>query len=147
MAGETINKPSSAWVTAQAAASVADAAVSAGARTTVNASALSANEKEYPLVDFQLILSVGTSVLNDVVDIYRTSKADATNESPATTATFLQEYVGQSFVLDGTAATKYFYVYGVPNVDPNATYYLINNGGATLTLELKLRTRGWNTAV
>ena len=69
MAGETINQYSSAWVALQAAYSTADTLISAGAVTAISATALSANEQKYPLLDMKLTVSVGTPVVNGVVDV------------------------------------------------------------------------------
>lgn len=146
MTGEVINQPSLVWYTIQAAISVVDAAVSSGARTTINASGLLVNERKAPLVDFRLDHTLGTPVVNQTVDVYRRSKADGTNEAPPVTATYLHQFVG-SFVLDALAATQYYYLHSVSNPDPNATYYLVNNAGATLTLALAVQGRSWNTAV
>jgi len=146
MAGETINQPSAAWYTIQAAASTLDAAVSAGARTAINATALSVNERKYPLLDFRLDMSVGTPVVNQTVDLYRRPKMDGTNEAPAVTATYLHKFV-DSFVLNALAGPQYYYIDSIPNPDPNATYYLVNQSGATLTIALAVASRGWNTAV
>ena len=146
MAGETINITSAAWHTIQAASSTTDGSLCAGARTAINATSLSADEELYPLLDMRLTISVGTPTVNTTVDVYRRSKGDGTNESPAPVATdFTQQYVG-SFVLDNTAATSYYYLQGVVNSDPEATYYMINNSGATLTIALACQSRGWTTA-
>ncbi len=146
MAGETINQPSTLWYSVQAASSTPDGIVSVGARTAINALGLSVNERKYPLLDFKLIISVGTPVVNQTVDLYRRSKADGTNEAPAVTAAYLHKFV-DSFVLNALAGPQYYYVDSIPNPDPNATYYLVNQSGATLTIALAVASRGWNTAV
>lgn len=139
MAGEAIDVTGS-WETVQAATSTADGVMCTGARTTITV-ALTGTEDDYPLLDFKVAVSAGTPVENDNVDIYRRSKAD-TDESPAPTTTYLNEYVG-SMTFDNTAASEY-YLYDVRNADKNATYYMLNNGGATLTIALKARGRTYN---
>ena len=143
MTGEAINV-NGAWATIQAAASTANAAFSAGTRTTIRAALTTGSEADYPLLDMQLNVSSGTPTENGLIRVYRRSKADGTNESPAPAGSYLQEHVG-SFVMDN--ATGYYYLYGVPNFDKNATYYLYNaDGTATLTIALAARGRSYNTA-
>jgi hypothetical protein len=146
MAGETINKHSAAWHNIISAASVGDDALS-GESTAISATSLSADEQMYPVLDFKLTFSAGTSpTVNTTVDVYRRPKADSTNKAPAPVyADFNQQYVG-SFVLDDSAFTQYYYLFGVTNVDPDATFYMINKGGQALTLALDIRSRGWTTA-
>ena len=139
MAGEAIDVTGS-WAIVQAATSTADGVMCTGTRTTITA-ALTGTEDDYPLLDFKVAISSGTPVENDTVDIYRRSKAD-TDESPAPTTTYLEEYVC-SVVLDNTAASEFYY-YDNRNSDKNATYYMLNNGGATLTIALKARGRTYN---
>lgn len=144
MAGEAINVTGT-WATIQAAASTANGAFSAGTRTTITAALTTGSEDDYPFLDFQLAVSSGTPTENGTVHVYRRSKADATNESPAPAGSFTQEYVG-TFTMDNTASS-YYYLYGVANVDKNATYYLYNDDGtSTLTIALKARGRTYNTA-
>ncbi|MFT6496257.1 MAG: hypothetical protein ACJA2A_002043 [Cycloclasticus pugetii] len=141
MAGDTINVEG-AWATLQAAASTANGAMSAGARTDI-VTALGATEAAYPLIDFKVSVSVGTPTLNGKVHIFRRSKAD-TDESPAPTSAYLSERVA-SIKMSSTASSHY-YAYGIPNFDKNATYYIQNSDGAnTLTLALKARARSYNT--
>ena len=146
MAGETINKKSAAWHNIISAAAVADDALS-GESTAISATSLSSDEREYPVLDFKLTYSSGTApTVNTTVDLYRRPKSDGTNKAPAPVAAdFNQQYVG-SFVLDNSAATSYYYLHGVSNVDSDATFYLINRGGQSLTLALDVRARGWTTA-
>lgn len=139
MAGEVIDVTGT-WATIQAAASTADGAMCAGTRTTITA-ALTGTEDDYPLLDFKVSISSGTPVENSHVHIIRRSKAD-TDESPAPTTTFTSEYVC-TVKLDNTASSHY-YVYDQRNADKNATYYMLNDGGATLTLALKARGRTYN---
>lgn len=143
MTGEAINVTGT-WATIQAAASTATGAFSAGSRTAISAALTTGSEADYPLLDLQLNVSVGTPTENGLVHVYRRSKGDGTNESPAPAGSFAQEYVG-SFVIDN--ATGYYYLYGIPNFDKNATYYLYNaDGTATLTIALAARGRSYNTA-
>ena len=142
MAGETINKPSSSWVTLQAAASTANGAMCNGAVTPISGTALTANEKLYPLIDIRAVVTVANPTIDTTIDIYRRS-SDGTNQSPVPSATYLQQPVGSAVLDDETGS---YYLWGVSNVDPAATFYAMNNSGTTVTVQLVGRTRGWNTA-
>jgi hypothetical protein len=142
MAGETIIQPSSSWVTLQAAASTADGAMCAGAVTAISATTLTANEQKYPLIDFRAVVTVAPPSANTSIDIYRRS-SDGTNQQPVPAADYLQQYVGSAMLDDATGS---YYLWGVQNVDPAATFYAFNNSGTTVTIQLVGRTRGWNTA-
>ena len=142
MAGESINAKGS-WATIQAANSTATGSFSAGTRTTITAALTTGSEDEYPLLDLQLNVSVGSPTENAQIRVYRRSKADGTNEAPAPAGSYLQEHVAD-FTIDN--ATGYYYLYGIPNVDENATYYLYNDDSVTLTIALAARGRGFNTA-
>jgi hypothetical protein len=144
MAGETINERGS-WSNIQVAASVANAAFSAGARTTIAAALSTGQEANYPLLDLQLAVSVGTPAAGGLSHVYRRNKADGTNEQGEPDATNKQQYVG-TFVMEATASS-YYYIYGIPNDDPSATYYLENQDGvSTLTLALAARGRTYKAA-
>ena len=132
-----------AYATVQAAASTTDGNVCGGSVTDIG-TALAATVEDYPLLDFKLTHSVGTPSTPGTVDIYRKSSG-GTNAAQTPTSTITHEYVG-SFKLAATAATKYYYVYGVPNVDQNDTYYMLNASGATLTIALAARGRSLNVA-
>lgn len=135
MAGDSI-EVKGAWATIQAASSTADTAMSAGARTTIVA-ALDATSEKYPILDFKCKLSAtSTPALNGVIELYRRSKAD-TDESPAPTTTFKHEFVGV-FITSNVVDSSY-YLYDKRNVDENATYYMLNGAGATLTIALSVR--------
>src|SRR5210317_1151078 len=116
MAGETINERGS-WATIQAAASTANAAFSAGSRTTIATALSTGQEANYPLLDLQLTVSVGTPAAGGVVHVYRRNKADGTNEQPVPDSAYKHQYVG-TFTMDATAATTYYYIFGIPNDDP-----------------------------
>ena len=142
MANEAIQATGS-YATAQAASSTADTVLSAGAVTAIGTAI--ATEDLYPMLDFKLTLSVGTPVVGGTVDVYR-RPSDGTNQSPAPVAAdFLTNYVG-TFTVDDTAVTTYYYLYGVSNPDPNDTYYMVNNIGATITIALSVRGRTYGTA-
>jgi len=134
------------WATLQAASSTADGAVSAGSTTVVETALSTGSEADYPLLDLKLTVSVGTPVAGDTVDVYLRGKAD-TNEEPDLDATDLghSHYLG-SFVLHDTAASTYYYLYGVPNLDKKGAIKCVNNGGATLTIALSGRGRTYNQA-
>lgn len=138
------NKPSlkvaGTWATIQAAASVGAGAISGGTRTTIAAALTTGDEADYAKLDMMLTHSAGsTPAVNELVHVFRRSKADGTNESPVPSSTFRQEHVG-SFVLQALAAPQYYYLYGITNEDKNATYYLMNDAAsATMTLALSAR--------
>lgn len=140
--GDVINVRGS-YATVQAATSTGDGVVCTGSRTNIG-TALAATVEDYPLLDLKLAVTVGTPTENETVDVYRIPD-DGTNAAPATSTTYLQQYVG-SFVLDDSAPSQYYYIYGIANVDQNDEYVMINNGGATLTIALSARGRTVNTA-
>ena len=142
MANEALQATGS-YATCQAASSTANGALSAGAVTAIGTAI--ASEDLYTLLDFQVVNSVGTPVAMEPVDIYR-RPSDGTNQSsPPVVADHLPNFVG-SAKFDNIAATTYAYLYGVKNPDPGDTYYMVNNAGATLTLDLKVRGRTVGTA-
>ncbi len=142
MANESINVPGT-FATIQAETSTGNGAFCGGANTDI-VTALGATEGVYPLLDLQLIVSAGTTVENDTLEVYRRPKGDGTNAAPAPAGDYKQQYVG-SFVID-TPTTAYYYLFGIPNVDENATYYIFNSATNTLTVELKARGRAYGTA-
>ena len=143
MAGETINVRG-AWATLQAAASTANGAFSAGSRTVISTALSTGDEADYPLMDLKLSVSSGTPAADGLVNVYRRNKAD-TDESPAPDSAFKSEYLG-TFLMDATASSSY-YIYGLPNDDPEATLYIENQDGtSTLTIALKARGRTYKAA-
>ena len=124
------------YAVCQAASSTLDAVLSAGTISTVTA-AIGATESLYHVLDFRVNVSSGTPVAGDTIDIYR-RPGDGTNQAPA--ADFLQQFVG-SAVLDNQ--TGFYYLNSVANPDPNDSYYMVNNGGATLTIALAVRGRNY----
>lgn len=137
MAGE-LKWLTGSYATAQAASSTADAALSAGAVTTIGVAI--ATEDLYGVLDFKVTNSSGTPVAMEPVDIYRRPSDGTNNASPPVAADHLPNYVG-SVYFDNVAASTYAYLYNVANIDPGDTYYMVNNAGATLTLLLQVRGR------
>ena len=120
---------------------IASGTISSGglsARSTSVAGALSATEEIYSTLDFKLQAET-THVADETVDLYR-RPSDGTNDAAAPTASYLHQYVG-SFTLNGTAST-YYYLYGVANVDPEDTFYLVSNcaGSEDFSLDIRGRT-------
>jgi len=142
MAGEAIKVPS-AWVSILAGASVGAGSVS-GESSSVDASALSANEKLYELNDFELIVTGSPAADGNTVDLYRRAKGN-TGAGPVPTVSYSYDYV-DSFVLKAGQAGSY-YVYGFANGDPKDTYYVKNGDTGALTLALSTRTRTSGPAV
>jgi len=98
-----------------------------------------ATEQKYPLLDFKLDVTSGTPTENGTVDLYRVPY-DGTDQAPTPAGSYLQHYVG-SFVLDN-AADEYF-LFGVQNIHTGDKFIWQNNdGSATLTCTLYVRTRG-----
>ena len=127
------------YANCQASSSTANATLSAGTISTVTA-AIGATESLYHVLDFRVNVSSGVPTAGSTVDIYRRN-GDGTNQAPAPqTADFLHEFVG-SAVLDNQ--TGYYYRTSVANPDPNDSYYMVNSGGATLTLVLAVRGRNY----
>jgi len=138
MAGEPINKPSTTWQTVIASSSPTNGAFDAATKTAINATSLSANEQLYTLLDFHLNHTAGTATENATIDLYRISNADS-GSTPTPAGSYKQTRVGR-FVLDNVAS-QHQYIFGVANVDANDKFITQNNGGATLTYSVKLRTR------
>jgi len=139
------NKPTlkvaGSWATVSSAVSLGAGAFSTAAtRTAISAALTTGDEADYAKLDFELTFSAGTTpAAGSQVHIFRRSKADGTNESPAPGSTHKHEYV-KSFIMAALAYPQYYYVYGVSNEDPNATYYIQNDApAATMTLALAAR--------
>lgn len=141
MAGESVVQLSS-FATVVASDTVADGAMSDATTTTILA-ALGATDEDAPLLDFKLDITSGTPTDGGRVDLYF-RPSDGTDQSPAPDAAYLPHCVG-SFLL--TNATDEYYLYQVPNLDKNGTYYWMNNDGSvTLTATLYARSRTFNVA-
>jgi hypothetical protein len=124
-----------AFATMQASASALDGAFLASAPIDV-ATAIS-GEQDYFLVDFQSVAGAG-SAFNGHLSVYK-----QTLGAPVPTTTHLSIFVG-SMLLDATSGT--FRLNGVPNEDPTDKYYIQNSTGGTVTLDLQVRGRTYNTA-
>ena len=95
------------------------------------------------MFNFKPEITAGTAhTLNKTFDLYR-RPADGTDSSSIPTTTYLQQYVG-SFVVAN--ANGQYYIYGVPNPDPNDTFYVLNDGGQTSTFTLDVRAKSYGTA-
>ena len=136
MAGESIKVPS-AWVSILAGASVGAGGIS-GESSAIQDSALSANEKLYELIDFELGVTGSPSADGITVDLYRRAKGN-TGAGPEPTVSYTHDYAGV-FVLKAATGGSY-YLYGFVDGDPKDTYYLINNDTGALTLSLTARKR------
>ena len=139
MANETIQTTGS-YATCIGSNNPSDSAFSTGTITAIGSAI--ANEDLYPLLDFKLDITVGTPTADTTVDLYR-RPSDGTDQQPIPATDYLHEYVG-SFVLDN--ATDEYYLYGIPNPDPNDTYYALNNSGAQITFSVLVRGRTYGTA-
>lgn len=139
MAGETL-RDSGSFVEIIASAAVANAAFSA--ESSVISSVLTTGaEANYPLLDFWCSITSGTPAATGLINLYRRPKSDGTNKGIAPSASNKVQYVG-SFVLAATAPTTYYYLFGVENCDPAATYYAENaDGVSSLTFSVKVRAR------
>jgi hypothetical protein len=142
MANETLNAKGS-YATAQAATSTTDGSLCPGSVTAISAAI--ASEDLYTLLDFQVIMSLGTPASQGEVNIFRRASDGTNNSSPPVAADYQHKPVG-TVVFDDIAATTYAYLYGVPNPDDGDQYYMISELGATCTIELKVRGRTYGTA-
>ena len=142
MAGETIGSKGT-FTSIISAAAVANAAFSAES-TAISTALATGSESDYPLLDFKLTMSSGSATTGDTVNLYRRS-TDGTNKAPAPVSDFKHTYVG-TFVLDNAAATSYYYLMGVDNGMPEATYYLEADTTNTLTYALAARSRTYKAA-
>ena len=123
---------------------IASAAVNDGAMSLESgtiAAEFGATEELYPLIDFMLDLTTAPTA-DGVFELYR-RPSDGTNTAPAPTSTYKHQYVG-SFITS-SAADEYFLL-GVENVDPNDTFYVFNDSGASETFELFARMRTFDEA-
>ena len=137
MANETLNAKGS-YVEIESGVSVATATLS-GESDSI-ATALSATEELYPILDFKFTVSVGTPAVGAIIDVYR-RPSDGTNPSPAPVfADFLNNHVG-SVVIDNAAVTQYYYLSSVSNIDQNDTFYFTHDNGSSLTIALAVRGR------
>ena len=139
MANEMI-QATGAFAVCQAASSTADGALCGGSNTAIGSAI--ATEDLYPVLDFKVDVSVGTPVAGGTVDVYRRYSDGTDHEPTPAVADFLKYYVG-AFMLDNQ--TGYYYLHGVANPDPADTYYMVNEGGATLTIALEVRGRTTGT--
>ena len=138
MSGESINVRS-AYVTVQAAIAVGDNSISTGANTNI-LTAHGAAIADYVLLDFKLLSSVTVPVLNGRVKLFKRHAGT----QPVPTLTYQETFIG-SFVL--AASLGEYFIMGVVNDDPNDTYYIENDSGGALTLELLARGRAYKAAV
>ena len=132
--GDGINV-SGSYATVQVAASTVDAAMSAGATSSV-ATALPA-EAAYFLLDFEVIVSVGTPLADGYVSVFKKAGGGSA-AAPDPTTTFQQIFVGNA-TLDITTGS--YYLRGVPNDDPADEYFMQNQSGSTITIALAARGR------
>ena len=138
--GDGINV-SGAYATVQASTGgVVDGAISGGAVTSI-ATALPA-EADYFLLDFEVVIAAGTPVAGGYCSVYKRGGGGAA-QAPAPSTTFESIYVGSASIDTQTGS---YYLRGVVNDDPADTYYVQNNTGATVTVELKARGRTYRVA-
>ena len=142
MAGETIGFKGS-FTSIVSAAAIADGAFSSES-TAISSALTTGDESDYVLLDFQLIHSSGTATTGDVFNLYQRS-TDGTNKAPAPVSDFKQKYMG-TFTLDNAAATSYYYLLGIPNNCPEATYYIEADTTNSLTVALSVRGRTYKAA-
>jgi len=142
MAGESI-RVLSAYKSIQASASVADGSFSGGSATALSGTDMTSTEQDFPILDFKLKAGAETPTADGMVHVYRRN-SDGTDQSLAPSLNYEKDYVA-SFQL-AAVASKSYYFYGSENADKEAEYYLKNDNGTTLTLELFVRSRGFNVA-
>lgn len=142
MANETIVKRS-AYGVCVASDNVLTTAYSDATRTPVaSIAAITTTEKDYPTLDFKLVIDAATGAVsdNDVVNLYRIASDSSGHDEPLASA-YNGHYVG-SFVLEaGHDAGGYAYLYGVANIDPNDEFQWENTSGQTVDATLYVRTR------
>jgi hypothetical protein len=124
-----------AFATMQASASTLDGAFLASAPIDV-ATAIS-GEQDYFLVDFQSVAGAG-SAFNGFLAVYK-----QTLGAPVPTVAHTSIFVG-TMLLDVTSGT--YRLNGVPNEDPTDKYYIQNNTGGTVIIDLQVRGRTYSTA-
>jgi hypothetical protein len=127
-----------AYVTCQAAQSVADGAWNTQTPTKIVNAITAAPYQKAPLLDFQVVISVGTPVENSTMEIHRLA-SDGTTDAALPSAYSGATFVG--VVIFDNAATPTAYCRGVPNEDVNDAFVLKNVNAGTVTAALNVRGR------
>ncbi len=138
MAGEAI-RVTSPWENIITEASIGNGATSAESTSIANTTTLSANEKLYELVEFELTVGASDTpaAAGATVDLFRRPKANGDGWIPATA--YREQYVGTFVLLNAQSGS--YYIYGAVLEDEADTYYLINNDAGTIALGLNARTK------
>ena len=132
----------SPWDQILAGASVASGALSGESGSINTAAGISAAEKLYELVEFELVVTGTPAADNNTVDLYRRPNGNVAGQVP--TVAYKPHFVG-SFQLKNAANGSY-YVYGAVLYDEKDTYYLDNQDTGPLTLALNARTKSTKPA-
>lgn len=137
MSGESINAKS-AYTQIIASGAVASGAWSADS-SAITAVLTTGNEKLYPLLDFQLLITSEGFTDGDKISLHRIP-SDGTNEavSPDDYTEAPPHFVG-AFVAEANSTA--LYIYGVPNIDENDKFKYKNGSGASFTASLNTRSR------
>jgi len=137
MAGETINT-ASAYTQIISSAAVGTGAWSADS-SALNSVLTTGNEKDYPLLDFQLLVTSETFTDGETIDLYRIP-SDGTNEavSPDDYTSGPPHYLG-SFVVE--AASAALYILNVSNIHNTDKFKVQNNSASSATFSMRVRSR------
>lgn len=137
MAGEAITLASSYTEI------IASAAVGTGA-WSADSSALSAvlttgNQKDYPTLDFQILVTAETFVDGEIIELYRIP-SDGTNEavSPDDYTSGAPYYCGS---VSAEAASATLYILGVENIHNTDKFKVKNGSASSATFSVKVRSR------
>lgn len=101
-----------------------------------------ATEDLYPLLDFRLQKVSGTPTTNGKCILMRRA-GDGTNQAPTPSTSHRVQEVGRFNLIASATANQFFYFYGVPNPDPEDSYYLLNESGTTCTFLVDVRGRDY----
>lgn len=127
MAGETKRIYGTTKTLESTGASVASAAMSAAASSTL----LTADTADYPHAVFTLTATFGAAPAAMLpVDVYaRPLDIDGTTDAPVPTTSYKHRYVGTFLLANSTQQTVEFIGYNLPR---NCEFYLHNQSGQTM---------------
>lgn len=99
----------------------------------ISASITTSGEDDYPILDFQIVVTGATA--GDVIEIYRQNPDEA--DLDGTTGKKGDPITSFELEAGGSTKTKL----GFPNHDPACKYYAKNTASGTINVQLKVRVR------
>lgn len=113
--------------------------------------AVVADGSSFPDAEFVLKIQFATvtSIENKVIGLYaRPLNIEGTNDAPAPTATYAEQYIGSFTLHAGTVSTDQYLVLIAEGLPKEADYYLLNFSGQTASAgwTLKVTPRTYKAA-